>query len=540
MEALVAWKLKDGRKYDQYFPKPSGRRIVIEKNADLGHTMRFIPEAVKATLSDTQAVSHAILKGRSLRETCRNIWYFIKEHVAYQRDQDGKEEIRRPSRLWWDKIGDCDCFTVFISSVLTNLKIRHLLRVTQYDPSRGFQHIYPIVPIPGSNDYYTVDCVVNRFDYEEPYDLYKDQNMELHFLDGTPGTDLEEPNIDASDLFGGSDLGKLKILQKVKQGVQKAKEKVHNVAVKVGTGVQKGLHVINRVNPATVLLRTGVLASMKLNMFGVAEKLRYAYLSDAQAEKQGIDMTKFPKLKNVRVKLEKIFYDAGGKPENLRDAILTGKGNRVNPVSLNGLGYVAAGYNQTSPLSKILGSSIYTSEITANDSLGELGDPATASALAASSGAMGIIAGLLKAIGNLFKKMNNKGDAPASDTTEADGGSGADTSGDYSSGDYSETDYSTNPADTGQDETGLTTDDGSNAKEASTGFLDKAKVWVSENKKTLMIAGGVIALAGGGYYLYNHLQKGKGATHGLSGTRKGKKRGRPKGGKNKFKVRELT
>lgn len=541
METLIAWKLKDGRMYDQFFPKPSGKTIVIEKDADLGHTMRFIPMAVEATLSDTLAISQALLKESSLQETCRKIWYFIKEHIAYKRDRDGVEEVRRPARLWWDRIGDCDCFTVFISSVLSNLRIKHILRVTQYDPLKGFQHIYPIVPIPGSSNYYTIDCVVNRFNYEEPFDIHKDHAMELHFLDGIPQASGESsPNIDAEDLFGtGQDLGKLKILQKVKQGVQKAKETAHKVAVKVGTGAQKGLHVINRVNPATVLLRTGILVSMKLNMFGVADKLRYSYLSDAEADKRGIDMEKFPKLKKIREKLEKIFYDAGGKPENLREAILTGKGNKNNPVVLSGLGYITTGYNQTSPLSKILGPSIYTSEVTANDSLGELGDPATAASLAASTGAMGIIAGLIKAIGDLFRKITHKDDATTA-SDESGGDAATDTLPD-SSADSGESYEETA---TTEDETAVTTaDNGSAAKNGEPGTWDKIKNWVVENKKPLMITGAVLVVGAGSLYAYKHYSQAKGkrapATDGLSGTRKYKKR-QKRGSGTKFRVQSLS
>ena len=39
------------------------------------------------------------------------------------------------------------------------------------------------------------------------------------------------------------------------------------------------LNAVNKVNPATVLLRNGILASMKLNMRNVAARLRWSYLS---------------------------------------------------------------------------------------------------------------------------------------------------------------------------------------------------------------------------------------------------------------------
>ena len=92
--------------------------------------------------------------------------------------------------------------------------------------------------------------------------------------------------------------------------------------------IHKALHVTNRVNPATALIRSGVLISMKLNLFKVAQRLKFAYLTDEQARQKEVDMSKFDRLKKVKEKLEKIFYDAGGKPENLKKAILTGKGNK--------------------------------------------------------------------------------------------------------------------------------------------------------------------------------------------------------------------
>ena len=43
-------------------------------------------------------------------------------------------------------------------------------------------------------------------------------------------------------------------------------------------------------------------------------------------------MSKFGKLKNILYKIEQIFYTAGGKPENLKKAILSGRGNKNKEV----------------------------------------------------------------------------------------------------------------------------------------------------------------------------------------------------------------
>jgi hypothetical protein len=268
---------------------------------------------------------------------------------------------------------------VFISSILSNLKIKHKLRITKYKQDH-FQHIYPIVPTTGGN-YITVDCVVDRFNYEEPYSEKQDTTMELEYLNGVPSTN----NVDVQDLMGweeleGGDLGKLfkrkaasggggggggggakkGIFKKLSQppGSDGGKK-----GGKLKNFIHKALHVTNRVNPATALIRSGVLISMKLNLFKVAQRLKFAYLTDEQARQKEVDMSKFDRLKKVKEKLEKIFYDAGGKPENLKKAILTGKGHKNHEVS--GLGYIVddmSGLDETSSMSDLLGTVVFYDE----------------------------------------------------------------------------------------------------------------------------------------------------------------------------------
>lgn len=185
---------------------------------------------------------------------------------------------------------------------------------------------------------------------------------------------------------------------------------------------KKVLNVVNKVNPATVLLRNGVLAAMKLNIKNVAKRLRWSYLNAQQAEAKGIDPVKFQKLVATRQKLENIFYGAGGKPDNLRKAILGGKGNKDKAVS--GLGILpmmdAAYMNEHIALEQLLGPDIYYSEnvegMNGFRGFGELGEPVT---LATVGAAMGVIAGIvaaLKQIGDVFKK---KGEPGSDDFDEA-------------------------------------------------------------------------------------------------------------------------
>jgi hypothetical protein len=386
MESRYKRQLKNGNEFNYLFPTASGEYKTIRKYADVNDTLQFIPKVVQSTLHHTKQLAQQ-LQGNTLDATCRNIWEFVYQHIAYKKDNEGKEQIRSPARAWQDRASgvDCDCYTTFISSILTNLKIPHTYRIAKYWKPY-FQHIYPIVPIAiGMNNgkYITIDCVVEKYNYEEPFSEKKDTKMDLQYLNGLDGQEVyteDALTIDAQDLMGGNDddmllgdMGKLPNWMTI----PKIRGKPANIFSKVA-------FVVNRANPATILLRNGVLASMKLNLFKVAQRLKWAYLSDEDAKKKGLIMVRFEKLKAVRAKLEGLFYKAGGNPDNLKKAIMKGKGNRNHEVS--GLG-----------------------DVTEYEAFGELGEPVTATAIASAAGIVGAIAGLIKSIGNIFPDKGKEG-----------------------------------------------------------------------------------------------------------------------------------
>ncbi len=479
MEATKKRKIKSGEEFDHLFPKPKFLDPTIKKGATVTDTVRFIPQVVRETLFQTAKLA-PLLKGVNVYETCKNIWDFVYTHIDYKKDADGKEQIRSPARGWYDRHHgiDCDCYTVFISSILSNLKIKHKLRITKYSQDH-FQHIYPIVPTTGDN-YITVDCVVDRFNYEEPYTEKKDTNMELEYLNGIPSTN----NVDVQDLMGWEelngedDLGKL-FKKKMSQppgseGNTGKKGKLKNL-------IHKGLHITNRLNPATTLIREGVLISMKLNLFKVAQRLKYAYLSEDEAKKKEMDMSKFAKLKKVKEKLEKIFYDAGGKPEILKKAILTGKGNSKGKHDVNGLGYLPddmSGFDETTPPEVLLGNEMYYDENF--HGLGELGSAtAAAASITAATGIIGAIAGLLKGIGNMFPKKSKEGaDFENPDSKPGDGTSTAEVS--QNAGDVKITN-----SDDGSSKTSSTSSGESNSSSESSGG-DGGGNGGGDNTKSLM------------------------------------------------------
>ncbi len=450
MEATRKRNIKNGREFDPMFPEAEGNNSTIRSNANVYHTVAFIPKVVQETLYQTKQLSQQ-LNRNNIYETCKNIWQFVYEHINYKKDQPGYEQIRSPSRAWHDRFSgvDCDCYSVFISSILSNLGIPHILRITKYSHDY-FQHIYPIVPF--NNGQITIDCVTDRFNYEVPFSEKKDYPMDLQYLNGFEAMPSYNGRIEKYQSDEGDGMAELGRIIQQRMGMKgkkplpiKAKKQIplkkHLPGMKKKAAILlqqnpaadpvenpdplpggntpkpkkkkffgKLLNVVNKANPATVLLRNGILASMKLNIRNTAGRLRWSYLSPQEAVKRSIDPAKFQKLVNARMKLEKIFFGAGGTVKNLKKAILNGKGNKDKAVNgfdgfgmidLEGVEYM----NEYTAMPELLGMEVYQDEnVNGMGDFGELGEPITLASIAAAAGVVAGIVAMLKDVGNIFQK----------------------------------------------------------------------------------------------------------------------------------------
>jgi hypothetical protein len=175
--------IKEGSQYERFFARPEDSDRIIIEDGEVDETVDLMKKVVWKYINDTKQIA-TYLKGSTLRQTCENIWNFLYHHVQYKLDKKGLEQLRRPNRSWAErKTGiDCDCFSIFVSSILTNLKIPHRFRITKYNRD-VYQHVYVVVPIPGSEKYYTIDCVLSQFNYEKPFKQQKDFDMSLQGID---------------------------------------------------------------------------------------------------------------------------------------------------------------------------------------------------------------------------------------------------------------------------------------------------------------------------------------------------------------------
>ncbi|MCB0805381.1 MAG: hypothetical protein KDC05_06245 [Bacteroidales bacterium] len=172
-------QIKSGDQYDKLFPKPDFSDTLLQEG-NVNDTVFLMGEYIQKYKSDTAKLA-PILKGKSLEETLRNNWNFVYNHIQYKLDTPGIEELRRPARTWAERKSgvDCDCYTIFLCTLLLNQGIEPVIRIVQIPPATSFHHVYPIVyKNKKSGEYYTLDVVLDRFNYEKPFSKKRDYTMD--------------------------------------------------------------------------------------------------------------------------------------------------------------------------------------------------------------------------------------------------------------------------------------------------------------------------------------------------------------------------
>lgn len=133
------------------------------------------------------------------------------------------------------------------------------------------------------------------------------------------------------------------------------KNTVKTVGQKVGQAAKVAVKAVVKYNPLSIAARGGFLLAMKLNLGKMASKLKWAYGSQQQAAAKGVNAATWQKSKNALSKVESLFADKlQGSKSALQNAILKGKAGNL-------------------------------SGIVEDQMLGQLGDPASATVIAAAA-----------------------------------------------------------------------------------------------------------------------------------------------------------
>jgi hypothetical protein len=376
--------IRSGAEYEKYFSAPEQDDRIIIQDGEVTDTVELMKKVVWKYLSDTEAIAKE-LKSPSAKRTSENIWNFLYHHIQYKLDQEGLEQLRRPARSWADRKSgiDCDCFAIFCSSILTNLEIPHSFRITKYDGSDYFQHVYVVVPYGGG--IIKIDPVLSNFNYEKPFSTKRDIPMNLNGIDvavlsGTPGVS-ERPGL--SEIWHGSQIGDLQPVTNNPQddavynylletkaallaipdgysdefiaaldyaikhwhtprrqealdfladleaseglGRFNREGKFFKNLQKVGRGAKKALKTVVKYNPISTLARTGLMLALKINLRGMRNHLMWGYASTSQAQRAGIDPDTHRRIQDALFKVGKLWTKKlFGKESTLRNIILKG------------------------------------------------------------------------------------------------------------------------------------------------------------------------------------------------------------------------
>lgn len=168
-------KIKTGKEYDSLILPSTGTEKEIRNNGTAYDTIDDMAKVVLKNLNQTSKLA-AKLKGQSKEQSVQNVYDFLYNHIQYKQDRNGVEELREPARSWAERQTgiDCDCFSIFASSILTNMGIEHHIEMCAIHPDPWFKHVYVIVPkennsnIGSRANYWVVDACLHKFDQLAP------------------------------------------------------------------------------------------------------------------------------------------------------------------------------------------------------------------------------------------------------------------------------------------------------------------------------------------------------------------------------------
>ena len=200
----------------------------------------------------------------------------------------------------------------------------------------------------GNLDYSIGEIMVNNHDIEE-------LNSIGEILD-------EMEDFENTPLEGLGDLGRRharkRAARKAKRAARRAarkaagktiKQKLRRFIKKTGSIIKKVSRKIRKFNPAFAIPRAAFLGLLNLNAFNLAFKLSIGYKTQAEAEKDGMDINEWKKAVNATAKVEKFFEKTGGSIAQLRKAVKKGryrkeaKAEKTRVKGFKGLGFAIAG-----------------------------------------------------------------------------------------------------------------------------------------------------------------------------------------------------
>ena len=73
-------QIQSGLAYEKLFPKPQFKQVTLKPNGTIDQTVLSMGNEIKTYFTDTTQLAH-VLKTPIRKETCRNIWRFVYQHI---------------------------------------------------------------------------------------------------------------------------------------------------------------------------------------------------------------------------------------------------------------------------------------------------------------------------------------------------------------------------------------------------------------------------------------------------------------------------
>jgi len=285
-----------------------GNKTLIKYSQSVGDIMTGILQTHNLYAADYDKISNTFWKGSAVK-TAKCIYDFLKANTHYIVEPDNKQTLRSPSAILL--LGnnknnglDCKSYSLFIAGVLDSLKrsgkkINWCYRFASYRPADKLPHHVFVVLNPNTDKEIFVDPVLSTFNNRKTF-FFK--------IDKKPMALIAVSGIGAK---------RSKADRKARKEQRKAKIK---------TAIKKRGKILMKFNPVSVSGRNSFLLVVKVNLFGLANKLRAAYEKDQN-------------------KVNKFWLKMGGSIASLKKAINEGikRGkNKGSQESIQGIGVVPA------------------------------------------------------------------------------------------------------------------------------------------------------------------------------------------------------
>lgn len=173
--------IRSGNEYNKYFVDSSCKPVFLAQ----GDTYVTISEMKKWAYQfkdQTKKLALSEFFKLSLSNTASKIYDFLYNHLQYELDGN-RQNLKSPACAWAtrEKGTDCKTYSIFASTILQNLGIKHYFRKVKQPrlmPDK-WTHVYVIIPINQNSlnladGYYTIDATVKpniEVQYSEKNDM---------------------------------------------------------------------------------------------------------------------------------------------------------------------------------------------------------------------------------------------------------------------------------------------------------------------------------------------------------------------------------